>query len=156
MDRTEVFAYQWLLLKYKATDIERQQNPDFVTSDGMGWEVKKLLGKYRQKIIFGIKQLQFLKERPRTTILVFSKNSKVPYKIIPTTELYGNIDGINIVLKQESAWNISDEVFAILKRLQIDMIISKHKYVSQDELMQVILKELQKIFPDLEEIGEEK
>ena len=100
MNQTESKAFAWLKTQgYQETDIIEQKNktPDFITKDGVGYEVKLVYGKV---IWFHEEQFELLKQQENIIVLVFRKNSDQPILQIPTTELeIGKIfNGIKVVV----------------------------------------------------------
>ena len=100
MNKTQQKAYDWLLTQgYTSKDIvfQPRKTPDFLTSDGKGWEAKMLYGK--STVWFFDKQISLLSKLNNTFVLVFESGSKNPISIITNEKIIGNaiIDGIRII-----------------------------------------------------------
>ena len=87
MNKTEVKAYNWLIKQgYSKEQIvyRSRKTPDFLTSDGRGFEAKKLYG---DLIWFTKSQFEELKSMSNVKILVFKDDSEEPIAEIPSAEL---------------------------------------------------------------------
>ena len=98
MNKTEEKGLRWLLTQYPAGDIRYQHrhSPDFVTSDGKGWEVKLLR---EGTIVFSEDQLEAASRPPDCLVLVFD-GSAVPVAIFGIGNIKGAtyLGGYRIVL----------------------------------------------------------
>ena len=88
LNKTEIKGYNWLLSKgYLKSDITfyGRSTPDFITSDGCGWEVKLKIGKSR----FWMSNSQYtrLKNMENTTVVVFDDIIDIPIVEIKSNEL---------------------------------------------------------------------
>ena len=126
MNKTEKKAYRWLLQRYSKEDIifQRRKNPDFLTTDGKGYEAKRLYG---NTIWFTQRQFEEIKNLENVTILVFSDDKDEPILTFPATMLKNGliIKGVKVsVVKGEEEMKtiqISDEVWETLSLLKIKM-----------------------------------
>ena len=126
MNKTEKKAYRWLLRRYSKEDIifQRRKNPDFLTTDGKGYEAKRLYG---NTIWFTQRQFEEIKNLENVTILVFSDDKDEPILTFPATMLKNGliIKGVKVsVVKGEEEMKtiqISDEVWETLSLLKIKM-----------------------------------
>jgi len=102
MDITEKKAYNWLLTKgYTPKDIifQKRKNPDFLTSDGKGFEAKRL----RQRTLwFTSNQFEELKA-VGAIILGFRDESAEPFITLQASDLKeGIVEGVRIVATKAS------------------------------------------------------
>lgn len=77
LNETERAGYFWLRRQYDDADIEFQvrASPDFLTTDGKGWEIKLI----RQNVItFSSYQLAMAQTHPKCTVLAFERGSAEP------------------------------------------------------------------------------
>lgn len=100
MNEIEQRAYNWLInvCKYRPNEIvfQRTKTPDFITTDGKGYEAKKLYGAI---VWFYSQQIERLKENQNNTVLVFN-SGVLPKAIISSADLEAGkvIDGIRITV----------------------------------------------------------
>ena len=90
MNVTEKKGYKWLLAQgYSFDDIvfHPRRNPDFITADGNGYEVKRLYGR---KIRFGTIQFEELQIFGGVKVLVFNDESDIPKEILEMSDLADN------------------------------------------------------------------
>lgn len=97
MNKTELVGYRWLLSQgYSEKEIvfQRRKTPDFITSDGRGYEIKL---KRANTIVLFESQFKTLIGLKNTFILVFGGDDTTPI-VIPSGKLSTNkiIDGVNI------------------------------------------------------------
>jgi len=109
MSLIEKKAFDWLLRQgYREEDITYNPNstPDFVTSDGRGWEVKRL---YKGRIEFTKNQLEVLKKSPNITVLVFAPRSEEPVLTFKGTDVKMGavINGIVIGSAKKKRYRVS-------------------------------------------------
>jgi len=102
MDKTEKKAYDWLMTKgYTPKDIifQKRKNPDFLTSDGKGFEAKRL----RQRTLwFTSNQFEELKAKEAVT-LGFRDESMEPFLILQASDLKeGIVEGVRIAVTKPS------------------------------------------------------
>ena len=120
LNKTERKAYAWLLSKGYAEDeiiFQGRSTPDFLTSDGKGWEAKLVYGIHT--VWISPSQFDLLKQMTNTTIVVYKSDSVEPLLLIPSDEIEVNkiFDGIRIVLPKEMMQTVSidDETMRRLK-----------------------------------------
>lgn len=89
MNKTEAKAYNWLTDKFKGLEIvfQRRINPDFIDSNGNGYEVKLLRG---NAITFSEGQLEKLIKFGKVTIILMNDKNPEPIALIPIKELKDN------------------------------------------------------------------
>ena len=121
MNKSEVKGYNWLLSKgYTKNDIvfQARNTPDFLTSDGLGWEVKKVYG--RTTIWMTVSQFERIKLMDNTQFIVFTEGIDIPILEIASKKIeVGKIyNGIRLVLPKKTTQQIiiSDETMAELKK----------------------------------------
>ncbi len=98
MHKSETKGYSWLLKQgYSEEDIvyQKRKNPDFLTSDGKGFEVKRL---YAKTVWFTRNQFEEIKNMKDVTLLVFANEKDEPILTFSTSRLKegGIIQGIYI------------------------------------------------------------
>ncbi len=144
MNQSERKLEQLLLSRgYTPEEILYQpgKSPDFVTSDGKGWEAKRLYG---EKIIFYPRQRAKLQEAG-VTVLVFHDGSDEPMAEIPGTGLsqtsYGRIrfhDAPSAARQSTKAWRVS--VRSIVRRGFYDVLeaLDRSGLLSFTDLQEVV------------------
>lgn len=123
MNKTEEKAYEYLLKyrDYSEKDIVFQHNitPDFITSDGRGYEVKQVKRVCNSSfILINPSQIDKLKSMEDAEILAFNDGEDIPI-IFTTDMLFENniIGGIKIVLAGRSV-TIREDVYKKLDSLK--------------------------------------
>jgi len=88
MNKTEKKAHEWILstLKKEPT-FQRRKSPDFVCSDGSGYEIKLLRS---NAITFSSSQFETLREFPYDLKIVVFDDGEEPIAIIPFPEIREN------------------------------------------------------------------
>jgi len=103
MNKVETKAYNWLQKKgLSETDIiyQARRNPDFLTSDGKGYEAKKIYGK---TLWFSSNQFEQLSNMTNVTILGFTDDKEEPTLILAASELReGILEGFHIRVVKDS------------------------------------------------------
>jgi len=104
INKSEIKGYNWLLSKgYKESEINFRvcDTPDFITLDGSGWEIKRVLKK--NKIYMSKSQFERLKLMNNTKVVVFIDDDE-----LPVLEIASNIiengklsNGINLFVEQK-------------------------------------------------------
>ena len=105
LNKTEIKGYNWLLSKgYSINDIKFQCNitPDFLTSDGKGWEIKRIFA--RNKIFMSVLQFKRIKQMVDTQVVIFNDESAPPiFTIASNMIIVGKIhDGIHVIVPKNS------------------------------------------------------
>ncbi len=100
MNKVQQKAYNWLISQnYNEKNIvfQARKTPDFLTSDGKGFEVKLLYGK--STIWFFDSQFDLLTKMKNTNIIVFDSINDTPILNISSNSMIKNsiINGIKIV-----------------------------------------------------------
>lgn len=92
MNKTEAKAKRWLSRQSIEVEFNNRRSPDFITPDGIGYEVKLLR---QNTITFYPSQVQQLKELETCTILVFNDGDapiiQIPFKELTIPGYYGKI-----------------------------------------------------------------
>ncbi len=118
MNKTETMAYKWLLKRFKPEEIRfhGHSTPDFTTTNGEQFEVKRIYGK---TIWFHTPQLEQLAKMENTTILCFS-DKQDPIALFPAYLLatHSSVSGINIAkVEPVKAISVSEENYERLTKL---------------------------------------
>jgi len=120
MNKTEQRALRWLESKgYKDITFGHKRTPDFITSNGELFEVKRLKGR---NIYFSDNQFAILQSQPQTMILVFNSSNE-PVAEIPFVDIQGGecIWKNSIIIHIESKVNIikvHDDVYEDLTNMR--------------------------------------
>lgn len=104
MNVTEQKAYNWLMneYNYKQTDLifQRRRTPDFITSDGKGYEVKLAYG-HSNTVWFSKAQFDFIKKTP-CEIIIFNNIQTTPISIFSSETLRpGVVCGMRIIVGED-------------------------------------------------------
>ena len=121
MNKSEIKGLNWLISKeYLEQEIvfQARKTPDFLTSDGKGWEVKKVYGK--NTIWMSASQFERIKTMKNTTVVVFNDESDTPIITIPAENIEVNkiYNGIRLVLPKKNT-NLIDIGDKTMHRLRI-------------------------------------
>ncbi len=118
MNKTERFAYDWLVTQgYTGIMFQRRSSPDFLTAEGIGFEVKKA----RNNVItFTSGQWDKLRAHPNIRIVIFD-GADSPLAVLDFTQLP----------KPPSFWNQFKIVMA--KSLTKADIIAKNRNIDLSE-----------------------
>lgn len=87
MSPTELAAHEWLRRQgYGADQIvyQHSRSPDFLTSDGRGWEVKRA---FYSSVSFGARQVCDLRQPGTTTVLFWRDGETTPFVEAPFSDL---------------------------------------------------------------------
>lgn len=104
MNASEKVAYQYLqTLGYTDSQIEFQsrRSPDFLTSDGKGWEVKLIR---QNSITFSQVQINQLKMHSDVAIILVRDAQVKSIKPLNTLPLPGYSDGVRVSVVDMSRW----------------------------------------------------
>lgn len=143
MNKTETKAYQWLLKQGYSEDsmiFQPRRTPDFVCSDGKGYEVKRMYGK--NTIWLYADQAEELAKNKDAEILVFSDDNDEPIARLPSFMLKGGVvKGIRLLVLCRGMKHviISDDTWQGLMTLKI-----KHKKKSIDATIKMLLETTEK------------
>jgi len=108
---SEARAYRWLLRKYRPGEIKPQpvDTPDFVTSDGLGWEAKRVY-KSRRGDYINIPREQLNRLKREGVFVLAIGDSDEPRAIIPGTKLqvgarFNNVT-VEVIPREEKVYRL--------------------------------------------------
>ena len=121
MNKSEIKGLNWLISNgYSEQEIvfQARRTPDFLTSDGKGWEVKKVYGK--NTFWMSISQFERIKLMKNTTIVIFNDEFDTPITTIPAENIEPNkiYNGIRFVLSKKNS-NLIEITANTMHRLRI-------------------------------------
>lgn len=147
MNKIEVKAFKYLIeeMGYSKNSIKFRchASPDFITSDGCGYEIKRNVSNC---IYFQKSQFEKLKNVNNVYILVFNDNEDIPISIFLSNELSENkiiddieiriINGIRIIkdIKGEKTVAIEDDVHKLITDKQYEL----KKRGTKKEIRQIV------------------
>lgn len=144
MNPTETLAYDWLLtnLNYEPENIlyQNKDSPDFICSDGKGFEVKKAnITNNSKSITFHKSQWDKLKEKQdQITILVYTSTTENQPILLSMKELKERekISGIKILVYR-SLNNTTTRPLTLPKKTWqiLDEMTKKYAVISSQELI---------------------
>lgn len=138
MNKTEIKGLQYILTntKYTEKDILFQQkaSPDFICSDGHGFEIKSI---YVKDIIFHESQWNELKQQKNIDVLAFYHDSDIPI-VLPMSTLVEKeiIQGIKVIVYRNKGVNASRTLSLPPQTwATLDQLAKKYGYLSTQELI---------------------
>lgn len=147
MNITEKKAYAWLLaqgINHQNIHFQQRDSPDFILSDGQGFEVKRIRN---STIYLGKNQFNQLKAKKECKVLAYSEKDENPI-IIPTSEIEPEtiVSGIRIIVdsktyleKGEFLVRVSDDILEALRKKYPEL-----KELNNKALVDVVLRKLLK------------
>jgi len=130
MNKSEIKGYNWLISKgYTESDIifQGRSTPDFLTSDGKGWEIKRLYGK--NLIWMSASQFKRIKQMENTQVVIFTDDLDLPISEIAAKALKEGMifDGIRLQLPKSDPGRVislDDNSLNILRNTKEIMVNS--------------------------------
>ncbi len=142
MNPTETATYPWLMRQgYEPEEIyfRYRLNPDFLTADGKGWEVKMPGSGGKQPgrvVIFGAKQIADIRRFGPCDVLFWRLGASAPFATADFSELVIPGEWNGLLLR--AAWQTKRAPGTVLLRSTADVDAVVALYANQDYRRQAI------------------